>query len=140
MLLRAFPVTFADRVLLAAMVDQWVTVDAVESPTDAELLLLLLERSGVPVMLADEHMGMAWYAFGGVKVQVPYSRLAEAKSIVRDWRRNHERRAKHPGDTDADYCLACGSVMPEETESCPECGWSYRTPRGPSPGGATEDP
>jgi hypothetical protein len=66
--------------------DPFVTVASFTTLGEAGVARLALEAAGIPCELADaEAIAMDWLmsnAFGGVKVQVPESEVAHAKSIL----------------------------------------------------------
>jgi hypothetical protein len=65
-----------------------VTVATFQWPTDAAVPQGLLEHAGIPTFLKDAHTvqvnNMAAQAVGGVKLQVPSDRAAEARAILQE--------------------------------------------------------
>jgi hypothetical protein len=91
-----------------------VTVSTFTSPLDAHLARGRLEAEGIPAVVAhDNHVWADWAysnALGGVKLQVPRGRLAEAEKIL---------QAHHNGE----YASALEDEFGELPEpACPRCG------------------
>lgn len=96
------------------MTDEWRTIASFTSPWDAHIAKGRLEVEGIPVFIAHEHHVWAGWiysqALGGVKLQVPMSRMAEAERIV----------AEHLAGAFEQYLP--DEPAPETTNACPRCG------------------
>jgi hypothetical protein len=117
--------------------EKLVTVATYGSSTDAQPLRIALEEAGIDVFMVDENMATAigGPAFGWVKVQVPESEAASAKELAL----HHAPAAKTPENPalKQSTCLACGAEMPDDSDTCPRCGWTFNVPEdgdGETPG------
>jgi hypothetical protein len=65
---------------------RWVTIATFSEPTSAHIARLRVESQDIPCIIADENMGTAlWHysiATGGIKLQVPQDRAAEAATAL----------------------------------------------------------
>ena len=91
------------------------TVAAFREPWEAHMLCGRLAAEGVPAVVAHEmHVANKWVisiALGGVKVQVPDDRFAEARAVERNCLKGEYRAllASELGDLDDVVCPKCGS-------------------------------
>jgi hypothetical protein len=106
-----------------------VTIATFRSPPEAEAAKLHLEAAGLTPFLADvETVNMDWLlgnAIGDIKLQVPNTQAETAAALLKHMRSERQRRRQQTGSADANMCLACGAVLPEEESQCGACGWSY---------------
>ncbi len=111
------------------MPDDLVTLTTFQSASDAEPLRIALEENGIQAFVADGNTVTAnWLwgpALGYVKVQVPSSQADAAREIMSQHVPASE--GMDPDDRPA-TCLACGTPMPGDTDTCPKCGWSFNAP------------
>ena len=112
--------------------EKLVTVATFSSSTEAAPLRVALEDAGISTFITDENMATAigGPAFGWVRVQVPESQAEAAKQIAKEHQpvkpeREEERELEKPTK-----CLACGAEMPEESDTCPKCGWTFNVTEG----------
>ena len=105
-----------------------VTIATFQSLPEAEACKLRLEAEGLTVFLTDaETIRTDWLlsnAVGSVKVQVPSAEVASATAILEQVRQRHDAQSSQ---ADQDFCLSCGTVMPQNGSTCPACGWTYAT-------------
>lgn len=87
------------------------TLDTYSTPTQAEWTRMLLESWGIPATLLDVRTAGIYNAnlVGGVRLQVPRSRFAEAGRILKE----HPYSAQSESER---------SARMEEWVRCPECG------------------
>lgn len=111
--------------------DPFVTLTTFVNPLEAEATRLGLEAEGIVAMLQDANIiqmdPLLGVAVGDVKLQVPRSQVGLAidlleqiqakRQVRREWRRDER--------TTIDRCLACDAVMPDDQNTCPNCGWSW---------------
>lgn len=78
----------APQLQLAAQHDsaEWQTVASFIGPTEAHIVMSRLEAEGIPAMLVDDQMAQSYHlisvAIGGVRIQVPATRVADARAIL----------------------------------------------------------
>ena len=109
------------------MSDDFVTLTTSNSVDEAEGVRLLLAQEGIEAIVTDANIvSTNWFlgpAVGYIKVQVPKSQADAALTILK----------QHPASTtfnESDEeppakCLQCGTLLPEDAETCPKCGWTY---------------
>lgn len=109
------------------MPDDFVTLTTSISVDEAEGIRLLLAQEGIEAMVVDGNTVTAnWFlgpAVGYIKVQVPKSQADAALAILKQ-----HPISKSFRETDTEppaACLQCGAPMPEDSETCPKCGWTY---------------
>jgi len=113
------------------MADDLVTVATYRFTAKAEFAKWALEQEGISAFVSDGNLVTAdWFfgnAIGYVKLQVPRSQ-AEAALDVFD---RNSGLLDGPNTDEAedapDKCLACGEPLPNESDRCASCGWSYET-------------
>jgi hypothetical protein len=108
--------------------EKLVTIATFQTGSDAQPLRIALEEAGIPVFVADDNVVTALSlgpALGYVKVQVPASEVEAAAEIA-------TQHVPAPGAPETDdgvdrptKCLACGAEMPEDSDTCPKCGWTF---------------
>lgn len=85
--------------------DEFVTIDRFFDPVEARIVAGRLEAAGIPVhLLGIHHVSANWMlavALGGVRLQVPQTRVEEAKHLL------SEDVALDP---DSVVCPQCGQV------------------------------
>jgi hypothetical protein len=110
------------------MPNDFVTLITTSVASEAEAVRLLLEREGIKAFIADANIMTAnWFlgpAVGFVKLQVAKSRAEEAMEVLR--RHPRSERLAFDAEERPATCLACGAAMPEDTDRCPQCGWSFQ--------------
>ena len=120
-------------ILETIMPSEFVTLMTFLNVADAEVKRLLLEEEGIKTYLSDaEIVSMDWLlgnAVGSIKLQVATADAERAVAILQS----------APPSTPAllrkdNQCLACGAIMPDDADTCPQCGWSY----GNEPTASTE--
>lgn len=115
----------------------WVTVATFWQSTEAHLARIKLESEDIDCVIVDEFLiATDWLyanAIGGIKVQVPVARLAEARAALE--RPTHddvpEKQVGTEDDASPDGGVSYASAIPE----CPACGsanthrlrWSRRS-------------
>jgi hypothetical protein len=96
---------------------------------EAHAVKLALENEGIPAQVDGELLPgvmpmMGWQA--SPRVTVPEPQVSAARAIVE---KMDARELPDPDSADDSEdvvrCLACGKVMGEDDDACPECGWSY---------------
>lgn len=126
---------------------------------EAEAIRLHLEEHDIPVFFADaEIVNLDWFlgnAVGGIKVQVPVDRVAEALQLLTEMKvraradddepdEDEEAYADDEYDAEGDAddeddaadeepqktpsgtpCLSCGERLEPGVSTCASCGWSY---------------
>ncbi len=113
------------------MSDRLVTLATYRYAQKAEMACAFLEQEGVSAFVADGNMVTTdWLlgsAVGYAKLQVPDSQAEKASEILRKYPKllDNAQPVVPEGD-ELDRCLACDTVIPEDSENCPSCGWSYR--------------
>ena len=112
------------------MNDDLVTVATSQNAIHAESIRLLLSQEGIKSFAADENLvNTNWFlslAVGYIKIQVLRSQADAAIAILKE----HPQSTGTPAiETDEDEsgakCLSCGKLVPQDTDVCPACGWSY---------------
>lgn len=112
------------------MSDELVTLATYRSAPKADLAKALLAESGIQAFVADATAVTAdWFlgnAIGYVKLEVPASQAAAALALLNEHPQLLDR-GRPPANPDDGVvkCLACDTVMPDDTDRCPACGWSY---------------
>lgn len=70
---------------------QWIVVEEVAGPFQAELLRGLLEAQGIPVMISQEGIGHVYSltvgTLGRTQVLVPSDKIERARKILDDYHR-----------------------------------------------------
>jgi hypothetical protein len=111
------------------MSDDLVTVATYRFASKAEAARSILEQEAIRDFVADAELLTAnpffGPAVGNIKLQVPRSQAEAALEVLN----------RHPGlldvarperEDEADaICLECGEPLPEDSNHCPNCGWSY---------------
>jgi len=104
-----------------------VTIASFYTTAEAETLRALLEESGIPAVVSNAEVAginfLMTPALGGVKVQTAAQDAAQAQELI----------AAHGGfrhgmidDNDGTVkCLACGTTIEDDDDTCSKCGWSY---------------
>jgi hypothetical protein len=142
-----------------------VTAAVFREPWEAHLFCGRLKSEGVPAFVAHEHhVGTYWTystALGGAKVQVPFDRLADARSIEHLTRAGEFRALLQEefGNLDDPHCPVCGSTVFDRRRphyaaalaifglfllggllpawgwvcTCKNCGAKFERPRRPAP-------
>ena len=68
---------------------------------------------------------------------MPAADAARARAVLAETTTPEPRTVPAPDDLTL-RCLSCGTVMPEEIDTCPACGWTYveasATEHQPAPG------
>jgi len=113
------------------MADDPVTVATYRFTAKAEFAKWALEQEGIPAFVSDGNLVTAdWFfgnAIGYVKLQVPRSQVPAALDA---FERNPElldSRGADEAEDAPDKCLECGESLPDDSDRCPSCGWSYET-------------
>lgn len=112
------------------MSDELITLATYRSAPKADLAKALLAESGIQAFVADATAVTAdWFlgnAIGYVKLEVPASQAEAALALLNEHPQLLDRgRPPAVADDGVVKCLACGTVMPDDTDRCPACGWSY---------------
>lgn len=96
----------------------------------AQLAKATLEESGIHAFFENaELVNAEWIlgnAVGSIRVLVAQADADQANSILAECL--PKRIAVEEDDEEEfreDTCLACGAVFPNESQSCPKCGWSF---------------
>ncbi len=98
---------------------------------EAHMIRLALEVAGIHSQIDGEALQGSEYPLGwstAPRILVAESLVAQAREIIAQ---AHPHRGIFGGeDSNAELlrCLACGQAM-EKTETCPACGWTYKTER-----------
>lgn len=100
------------------------------SVSEAHLIRMALEETGIPVRLEGEQLqgGLGDLPVGWAtapRVLVDESRLEEAREIVEQSRLRYPAAERIDRQDDSSRCLACGARMTEEEVRCPACGWTF---------------
>ena len=104
-----------------------VTITTSNSVDEAEGVRLLLAQEGIDAMVMDGNTVVAnWFygpAVGYIKVQVMRSQAEAAVAILKQ----HPTSVGTPAGSEDQpaTCLNCGTPMPEGTDACPKCGWTF---------------
>jgi hypothetical protein len=107
----------------------FVTIRKYTDAREADLAAAVLDDAGIDHYLDNRMMAdmdfMPGHLMGTIALQVPEEHREVAAELLAamDDRREASRQlaAQHPGLS----CLACGTAMEEEQDTCGECGWSY---------------
>jgi rubrerythrin len=107
-----------------------VTIATFYKATEAEAVCALLNEAGIPAFVADAELANTNFllttAVGGVKVQTAAVDAERARALVDaqgGFRRGEpDEEEEEDGST---KCLACGTTIAEDDDTCPKCGWSY---------------
>ena len=122
--------------------NRWVTIATFWASPPAHLARLRLESDGIPAVLLDEHVTSFCYtfAFGGIKLQVPDDRAAEARRVLDAGEAAGDGGGDGGGDGDdpadaaaLDAFVAAHGPSPDDLDgegeqdgsaaaSCPACG------------------
>ena len=117
------------------MDDEWVTAAVIGDQTQAEAARIHLEEAGIPVFVADDLVAntlfVAGAAGGGVKLQVPASRLEEALRLIDD------RLPGHAGPVDWSQ-VDVGRPDPDEVAEAGEEPAEPAVAPAPPPAGPDE--
>lgn len=108
-----------------------VTLMTFSKEEDAELMQMRLEKEGIKSFLNNANVATLnlGSAFGEIKLQVAEADAEWALAIV------NNAPANEPASLRKDnQCLACGAIIPDDADTCPQCGWSY----GKEPPASTE--
>ena len=106
------------------MQSDFVTLMTFMNIAEAEVKRLPLEEAGIKTYLTDaEIVSMDWLlgnAVGEIKLQVARDDAAKAIEILKNappFKKTH---------VPENVCLSCNAPMPENADTCPKCGWSYK--------------
>lgn len=65
------------------MAEKMVTIGSYSTPYEAHMVKSQLESAGIPVSIADEYINLLYSnVFGGVKIQVPETRVSDAQELL----------------------------------------------------------
>ena len=103
------------------MIGDPVTLMTFDKEEDAELKQMLLEQEGIESFLNNANVATLnlGSALGEIKLQVAEADAARAKAIL------DNAPSTPPSSRKDNLCLACGAIMPDDADTCPQCGWSY---------------
>jgi len=108
-----------------------VTIATFYKATEAEAVRALLEAAGIPAFVADAEVANTNFlltsAVGGVKVQTAAVDAQRARALVEAQGSFHRDEPDEDEEEEEDVtkCLACGTTIGEDEDTCPKCGWSY---------------
>lgn len=106
------------------MQSDFVTLMTFLTAAEAEVKRLPLEAEGIKTYITDaEIVTWEWLlgnAVGEIKLQVAREDAERAIAILKRDTPCPSAPPKHDNQ-----CLACGAVIPDDTDTCPKCGWSY---------------
>jgi len=112
------------------MADDLVTLATFRFASEAEYTKWALEQEGIQAFVFDGNTVTAdWFlgnAIGYVKLMVPGSQAEAALKIVQRNPGLLDEPQMNVDDDAPDRCLSCDELLPEDSDRCPSCGWSYR--------------
>ena len=116
--------------LVMSMDKPYVTIEQFDNILHAELAQIRLEEAGIPVYLHNRNIVWAdpllSNAVGNIKVQVPEEDRERAMEVIASIREKIVSMFNQPKPLEEDdACLNCGGSMPEDLDTCDQCGWSY---------------
>jgi ribosomal protein L37E len=121
------------------MSDPFVTIKQFKNPFQADMACTVLRSHGIAARLKDENMvwthSLMASALGMIKLQAPADRADEAMRLLAEPAPETHPSPPRAGDSgtgaeDMDRCLRCGGEMEVEDDTCPACGWTYRSAKG----------
>jgi hypothetical protein len=103
---------------------------------EAEAVMAFLEAGGLTVTLAGEQGASLDPVLGtanaSIALLVPQSQAERAYELLEQWDEQQAERAEKEmieeesgEESIVTTCLACGTPIPEDSNRCPACGWSY---------------
>lgn len=114
--------------------EELVTLATYQFAPQAELARVALEQEGISAFTPDANLvATNWLlanAVGYIKLQVPRSQAEAAWAILQSHPHLLSDSAIGSSDHETESitrCLSCGAELPEDSDSCPDCGWSYGT-------------
>lgn len=106
------------------MSSDFVTLMTFMTDPEAEVKRLPLEAAGIKTYITDaEIVTWEWLlgnAVGAIKLQVARDDAERAMAILKQLEPVPGAPAKQDNQ-----CLACGAILPDDSDTCPKCGWSY---------------
>jgi hypothetical protein len=116
--------------------EQLMVVRTFPFMAEAEAVMAFLEAGGLTVTLAGGKEASLDPLLGtpnaSVALLVPQSQGEQAFALLEQWdaqqaKRAEEEMAEEEADEESAVttCLSCGTAIPEDSDRCPACGWSY---------------
>jgi hypothetical protein len=107
---------------------------------EAEAVMAFLEAGGLTVTLAGSKEPSLDPLLGtpdaSVALLVPQPQAEQAFVLLEQWDAQQAQRAEKEmveeeseEESTVTSCLSCGAPIPEDSDRCPACGWSYGGPR-----------
>ena len=106
-----------------------VEVYRAKNSPQAHMLKAALEEAGISAVVEGDllqgalgEVPLGWTS--SPRVLVESADVPKALEIIRqsETARTEARQSHHQV-----MCLSCGTPLDEDEDTCPECGWSYRT-------------
>jgi len=112
------------------MTEKLVTIASYTTAPEADLARYALESEGIRCYLADVNViQMNWFlgnALGFIKLQVSSNDRESALKVLESLPKP-ERQKSSVAKPESNQCLSCGASMSESADTCPACGWSFRS-------------
>ncbi len=119
------------------MADAPVVVASFGKPELAGMAVSVLEAAGIEAFADNQLLAAVndWaFGPGGVEVcvLVPAEDGDHARALLAETTTPEPMSTPAPGD-DSLRCLACGTEMDEDQDTCPACDWTYAAEDQPAP-------
>ena len=129
------PVSGGEAVLWTmALVGLWLCFRMLSDHFDRARITRYVRASGGTVKnIAWDPLGPGWFGARGVRIYQVCYRTRHGKTVTANCKTSLFSGVYWTGgpvavsesSSEAVSCLSCGSVIPEDADQCPKCGWSY---------------